>query len=301
MKFTGKINEPSKMTVTSPGDWTQTKGPVVNLRVALDGKSASFTPSENGLYEFRCSSAPEAFEVQVGGTAPEPQPIPDPDPDVPPTPEPTPQEGILWDSNINGKWNDGNKREITVKQGSQQPDDKSIFVAASGSPKLVVDGNGVAHLVAGSGGVDNLSLKLRSRHQEGGDCANRFGGHGCAIDSSTVDFKTETCHNEHTGSKSFNHGVNIGTSWHRVDFTCKDTKVSCVIDGKKIGEHTVSISHGTKEKCDQNSYFWIRLNNSDHGRIYVMAKNYNSKLSLDFMFEPSKNSIALRNVRLVAV
>jgi hypothetical protein len=214
-----------------------------------------------------------------------------------PPPEPTPT-GILWDSNVHGKWNDGNVRTITVKQGGQTPDDKSIFVAASGSPKLVIDGNGIAHLVAGSGGVDNLSLKLRSRHQEGGDCENRYGGDGCAVNSSEVDFKTETCHNIHTGGKSFSHGINIGTAWHHIDFSCKGTESWAVLDGKKFGPKSIPKADS---KLSQNSYFWIRLNNSDHGRIYVMAKNIDSTLSLDFMFEPSKNSIALRNVKLVAV
>lgn len=293
MKLTGKINVPVTMKVMDSGDWAQTGGPAVNLRVALDGKSASFTPSQNALYQFRCSTATEPFDVQVGETAPTPEPEPQPQPE----PEPTPT-GLLWSSNEHGKWNDGNKRTITVKQGGQTPDDKSIFVAASGSPKLVIDGDGVAHLVAGSGGVDNLSLKLQCRHQEGGECEHRFGGHGCSIDAKEINFKTETCHNIHTNSKSFTHGINIGTDWHNIEFSCIKGKVGCKVDTKKIGEHSVSTPNIAL--LSQNSYFWIRINNSDHGRIYVMAINIDSILSLDFKFEPSTNSIALRNVRLVS-
>lgn len=288
----GKVGVPVKITATGTKNEFSTNDPNIILRVALDRKSVSFTPTEKKIYTIIVIEDGKQRKVEVDCR--EIQPTPEPTP----SPQPT---GVLWDSNINGKWNDGNKRTITVKQGGQTPDDKSIFVAASGSPKLVIDGDGIAHLVSGSGGVDNLSLKLRSRHQEGGDCANRFGGHGCSIDSKEINFKTESCHNEHENSKSFSHGITIGQEWHHIQFTCKDLKVGCSVDGKKIGEHSITISNGSKEKCDQNSYFWIRLNNADHGRIYVMAKNYNSALDLDFKFEPSTNSIGLKNVRLTAI
>lgn len=295
------------MTVTSPGDWTQTKGPVVNLRVALDGKSASFTPSQDGLYEFRCSSAPEAFEITVGGT----EVPPTPEPEVPPTPqpEPQPQEGLLWDSNINGKWNDGNKRTITVKEGNQQPNDKSIFVAASGSPKLVVDGNGVAHLISGSGGVSNLSFKGRSRHGAGGDPENRFGGIGAHISKTEVGFKIEKYHNEHEQGveKSFSPEIK-DYEWHTFDFEYKDVTGGIdqvfKLDGTEKLRSTFKnppAYYTNKTLYNTLSYFWIRLNNADHGRIYVMANNYNARIKFDFMFEPKENSIAIRNVRLVAV
>jgi hypothetical protein len=234
------------------------------------------------------------------GTIPPPPP-----PNPPPIEPPVTPTGVLWDSNIHGKWNDGSKRTITVKQGGQTPDDKSIFVAASGSPKLVIDGDGVAHLVGGTGVFDNLSLKLRCRHQEGGDCSNRFGGYGASIDRSSIDMKTETCHNIHTNSASKSHGVSIKNGeWHNVEFECKGDIPSFKfsVDGSVKMEHSDKNPPAGSDKAtlDKNSYFWIRGNNSDHPRIYVMAKNYNAKLSMDFMFE-NTNSIALRNVRLVAI
>ncbi len=236
-----------------------------------------------------------------------PNPTPDPNPQPQPEPTPTPSPaGVLWDSNIHGKWNDGNARVLTTKEGGQKPDDKSIFVAASGSPELIIDGNGVAHLHAGTGGVDNLSIRLRSRHQ--GECNNvslepakRFGGHGWAIDSKgAVDFKTEEYHNVHSNPHTFNSGISIGTTWHHVHQTCKGNITTFTVDGKKIGEVTVQ-NHGDDSLLPKNSYIWLRLNNSDHGRIYIMAINIDSALDFDFMFEPAKSSIAFKNVQLVAI
>jgi hypothetical protein len=112
-------------------------------------------------------------------------------------PPPPPPPRVLWDSNVDGKWNNGTKRTITTKQNGQHPCDKSIFVAATGRPKLVIDGNGIAHLVGGSGGVDSLSLKLRSRHQAGGKPENRAGGEGVAITNNGFSCQRENYHNDH--------------------------------------------------------------------------------------------------------
>jgi len=240
---------------------------------------------------------------------PEPTPTPTPDPTPTPTPDPTPTPvpptgDLLWSSEIHGKWNDGNKRTLTTKEGGQKPDDKSIFCAASGSPELIIDGDGVAHLHAGSGGVDNLSIRLRSRHQ--GECNNqtlnpaqRFGGHGWAIDSKgAVDFKTEDFHNQHSNPHNFNSGVSVGTAWHHIKQTCIGNKTTFTIDNKKVGEVTV-IDKGDTSLIPKNSYIWFRINNAAHGRIYIMAINVDSTLEFDFQFEPVKSSIALKNVTLI--
>lgn len=213
---------------------------------------------------------------------------------------------VLWDSNTDGKWNDGNKRTITIKQGNQQPNDKSIFVAASGNPKLDIDGDGVAHLVGGTGEFDNLSLKLRSRHQAGGSCENRFGGFGCSFDRSSIDMKTESCHNFHENTIGGNHaGVKNG-EWHKFRFDVKDTTDGKVwfnvwLDGKHVKEgfHNNPKPYYLDEKTFMAlSWFWIRGNNSDHPRIYVCACNYNASLEGEWMFEAGKPSIALRNIVL---
>jgi len=219
---------------------------------------------------------------------------------TPPDPNPT---GTLWDSNIHGKWNDGNARTLTTQEGNQKPDDKSIFVAASGSPKLQVNGDGSATLVSGSGTTDNLSIRLRSRHQ--GDFGNvtldpakRFGGHGWSVHKDgSVEFKTEDYHNVHSNPHSFNSGIQIGnpSAWHHVHQTCKGNKSSFTLDGKFIGEVSVT-NHGDDTLLPKNSYMWLRNNNNEFGRIYICAINVDS--ALDFDFKLNGSSVDLKNVKL---
>ncbi len=280
----------------------------VNYTVDLNNTQLNFTPSADGEYVFTVTvtdiveSVSKQIKVIVGIIT-----LPPPGPGPTPTPTPTPiPTGTLWDSNVNGQWNNGVKRTLTTAEGGQKPDDKSIFVAASGNPQLIIDGDGVAHLQGGSGGVDNVSIRLRSRHQ--GECNNvsldptkRFGGHGWAIDAKGgVDFKTEDYHNVHSNPHTFNSGINVGTTWHHVHQTCKGNETSLTIDGKFVGKVTVQ-NHGDDSLLPKNSYIWLRLNNSAHPRIYIMAINVDSALDLDFMMEPAKSSIAFKNVRLVAI
>jgi len=282
----------------------------VNYSVSTDSKTLNFTPSVNGEYVFTVTaddgtnSVSKAVKVTVGTISPQPTPQPTPTPT--PTPVPTPTS-TLWDSNINGKWNDGIKRTLTTKEGGQKPNDKSIFVAASGSPKLVIDGDGTAHLVSGTGGCDNISVRMRSRHQ--GECNNvslepakRFGGHGWSIDpKGGIDFKTEDYHNVHTNAHTFNAGITIGTAWHHVTQTCKGNTSTYTIDGKKVGEVTTK-NYGDDSLLPKNSYIWFRINNSGgHGRIYIMAINVDAALDYDFKLEPATNSIGLKNVQLKAL
>jgi len=310
---TGTINNVSRIsaTITSDKDIKNVEwlcNQPINFTVSLDQKTVNFTPSKDGEYVFTATAWNVAGErvsgvgkVTVGTVTPTPVP---PTPTPTPTPQPT---GVLWDSNINGKWNDGIKRTLTTKEGGQKPNDKSIFVAASGSPKLVIDGDGVAHLVAGSGGCDNISVRMRSRHQ--GECNNvslepakRFGGHGWSIDAKGgIDFKTEDYHNVHTNAHTFNAGINIGTAWHHVTQVCKGNTTSYTIDGKKVGEVTTK-DYGDSSLLPKNSYIWFRINNSGgHGRIYIMAINVDASMDYDFKLEPATNSIGLKNIKLNAL
>jgi len=224
--------------------------------------------------------------------------------------------GVLWDSNVDSKWNNGTKRTITTKQNGQQPCDKSIFVAASGSPKLVIDGNGIAHLVSGSGGVDNLSLKLRSRHQAGGDPENRAGGEGIAITNSSFSCQRENFHNDHDTIKNGSLPKSFSDNkWVKIKFSCKDESAGKIrlkasidyLDGQGYKEFMNVVDSGAPDYFfDKNmfkalSWFWVRLNNADFGRIYVCACNYDAQLEGEYMFEDSKNSIAMRNIRLTAL
>lgn len=238
---------------------------------------------------------------------PEPEPEePTPEPVPEPTPEPVPT-GVLWDSNRDGHWNNGVKRTVTDSEGSIAPNGKGVECRASGDPKLVIDGDRVAHLISGSGEAEDLSLKLRSRHNEDGDCEERFGGFGCSIDRKSIGMKTESCHNNHENSKSVG-GLSIKNGeWHKARFECKDgdnsVDFTCSIDGVEKMKHShknPAPAYVDKAKFAQNSYFWMRINNSDHGRIYVYATNYNAALELEWMW-PGDNSVTLRNVQLIAI
>jgi hypothetical protein len=176
---------------------------------------------------------------------------------------------------------------------------------ASGDPVLEIQGDGVALLKCKPGhgrmyiaannynsqlelefnimsaGVDNLSLKLRSRHQMGGACENRFGGFGNAISLNDVDFKTESCHNEHENSISDDLSKKLELNkWYKTRYTCKNT------DNDKAVEFLSEIDYGNgyetvlsgrhnspkdffmnKASFDEHSEVWIRMNNEEDGVI----------------------------------
>jgi hypothetical protein len=237
-----------------------------------------------------------------------------------PTPEPQPIPGnVIWDSNVEGKWNDGNARTVDDKEGDVGPNGKGLYTAASGNPKLEIKGNGEADLVCEPGhgriyicatnfnaalelefniqseAVDNLSLKLRSRHQEkeagGGKGPDTFGGFGNAISLDDVDFKTESWHNKHENSisKGLKKKLEAG-KWYKTCYTCKNSEDNKTVEFKSeidYGQGYETVLTGKhnspkpfmmdKAKFDQQSYFWIRMNNEANG------------------------TVSLRNVRLIAL
>jgi hypothetical protein len=222
---------------------------------------------------------------------------------------PVPGGDVLWDSNIHGKWNNGQKRTVDDKEGDQSPDGKGFYTAASGNPRLIIDGDGMAHLEADAGhgriyikaknynarleadfmfedeNIDNLSLKLRTRHQEGGDCKNRFGGFGASIDRTGTEtgFKTEKCHNIHENSIDGNLPAPIqGKKWHRFAFSCYDSpdkkqvNMKMEIDYKDgqgfktalTGKHSNPPADYIDEATFmKESYIWLRVNNEETGRV----------------------------------
>jgi hypothetical protein len=58
---------------------------------------------------------------------------------------------------------------------------------------------------------DNLSLRLRSRHNESYTHENRFGGYGFGLHLDSVKPGREEYHNEHTSLPDFNLHVNWNT------------------------------------------------------------------------------------------
>ena len=176
-----------------------------------------------------------------------------------------------------------------------------VTTAASGSPKWTTEAGGIGKLSCGSGhcrvyiavknhnarmegeymysgAVDNLSLRLRSRHQEGGACENRFGGYGAAIQKSgEVEFQTESCHNEHENSISGQQSpAPVAGKWYKFAYSCwdspdkKSANFKLDIDGKTVltGKHASPKPYFQDEALHmKNSYIWLRSNNSGNGSI----------------------------------
>src|SRR5215213_2294846 len=217
---------------------------------------------------------------------------------------------VLWDSNTDGGWNNGQKRTVSGTEGDQSPDGGGLYTAASGGPHLIIDGDGVAHLEAGTGhgriyikacnynamiegefmmetsNLDNFTFKLRNRHGMGGSCENRFGGVGAHIEPSSCGVKIEKCHNVHEQGtdKSLPKPVSVG-QWVKVRFYVQDTADGGIgqkieidwNDGAGFIEtlNTVFTNpqsfYMDKETFLRESEFWIRINNT--GTASVAMKN----------------------------
>lgn len=176
-----------------------------------------------------------------------------------------------------------------------------VKTAASGGPKWTTGAGGVGTLSCGkghcriyigvknynarmegefmyTGAVDNISLRLRSRHQEGGACENRFGGFGASIQKTgETGFKTESCHNLHENSIK---GQSVGAlqpgKWYKFGFSCFDSpdkrsvNFSLDFNGKTVatGKHTSPKPYYMDEALHmKNSYVWLRSNNSGQGTM----------------------------------
>jgi hypothetical protein len=169
-----------------------------------------------------------------------------------PPPPSSPANGtVLWDSNVNGKWNNGRKRTIT---GANEfdPDCKDVEVAAGSSRKFEVFGDGTAKITGDRARIyvhvknynaqmeisfipnpslDNtLSLRLRSRHNEPDPHENRFGGYGVAISLDEAKPGREEYHNKHTSFPDFKlpHKMQYG-KMYTLRYSVHDTA-----DGKQV-------------------------------------------------------------------
>jgi hypothetical protein len=224
---------------------------------------------------------------------------------TPPPPPPVTEGALLWSSLRDGKWDQ--KRVVDDSFGNIGPNGKGFHMRASGNPKLDVKGNNEAWLVCEPGhgrmygaacnynailkldfnfmndGVDNLSLKLRSRHQMGGAAEHRFGGCGCSISLDDVGFKTEDYHNVHSASMEDDlvKKLEVG-KWYTARFACVDSpdrkaiEFDCDIDYQD-GKGFINVLSGKNSKpkpyfmdkasFDKHSEFWIRMNNESDGTI----------------------------------
>lgn len=213
---------------------------------------------------------------------------------------PPADDKVLYDSNK--YWADGKAR--TVPKGGHDGDIKAngmgIFTAASGSPKVEIDGKGTATLITQpgygrfylcvcnfnaqldfdfsiqSGSVDNMSIKGRCRHQSGGSNDNRFGGLGNATDLLETDFKIELYHNVHDKGYSQKLPKKLELKkWYHKRYIYHNTEDNKGIkmedwidfdDGKglvKVFERTETkpiAAAMNKAKFAEESWIWFRLN-----------------------------------------
>ena len=248
--------------------------------------------------------------VPEGGTTipPVTPPVePEPPTTTPPTTPPV-TGTVIYDSNVQGKWNT-KPRTVT----GLDPECPKVFTGqgglemhASGNPQLVIDGKGSAELQCQpghgrfyvdvcnynsileyevnflDGSVENNTLNLRSRHQEGEPPANRMGGIQAKLDLKNYDFKTEIFHNEHensSGDKALPRPLELN-KWYKVKYTVKDVGTS-IYQGmeldygngyEKVGEQTINNPNKVymeKDKILARSYFWIRMNNSNNAKLGI--------------------------------
>lgn len=222
----------------------------------------------------------------------------------------TPGAKLVYDSNTDGKWNNGQKRLVKTTDGNIAPNGKGLATAASGDPSLDITGNEVSYLESSRWGriyifaihynfklegffmfetdhgeADNISIKLRSRHgnnnhPQGG--SNQFGGLGFAFHpSGQVEIKAEITH----GGSSFDFGNLNGPAlkvgeWHKYTISGFDEgggiTVTVAIDDQNIGSKKWANPHATakdKTAFAADSYFWIRLNCHDGKRARAGVKN----------------------------
>jgi hypothetical protein len=226
-----------------------------------------------------------------------------PPPSPPPIPPSPPANGtVLWDSNVNGKWNNGRKRTMTSAH-EFDPDSKNVEVAAGSSRKFEVFGDGMAKITGDRARIyvhvnnynaqmeisyipnpslDNtLSLRLRSRHNEPDPPENRFGGYGVAVSLDEGKPGREEYHNEHTSFPDFKlpYKMQYG-KMYTLRYSVHDTA-----DGKQV-EMWLEIDYENngnfievgrwkdpkplpymldKELYLKKSYVWVRVNSQHTG------------------------------------
>ena len=225
-------------------------------------------------------------------TVPQPQPTPTPPP-KPPQPTPTvPGLGtVIWTSK--GIWDNGKDRTFT----STDPMDPNSQMRAGENRSCHVDGKGTAYFSGARGRmywyatnydfimqfdmiwndtIENIGLRGRSRHNEGGGCETAFGGYGANYHKAEMDFKSEDSHSAGggVGSKNFPYpkpfeaGKPYGIKYQLKDdpkpkmtfwIDYKDGKGFIMI-GEYVDENPIPCRINRKS-FEEISYLWLRTNN----------------------------------------
>ena len=225
--------------------------------VTLDNQTLNFTPQQNGVYNFTVTATDghqtvsKTLKVTVGSVTPTPTPTPTPSP-----------AGLVYDSNVQGKMNNGVKRFVKDREGNVNANGFGFTVNASGGGGINCLGNGQFNIEPAEKGnrrmyicacnyngilegefsildslVRNYSIKVRSRHQYRDEVDSNApdskaqGGLGIhySIAEQKVGFSYETVHGTNGGSveKSLPKKLEVG-KWYGWRYTFKDASSSTV-------------------------------------------------------------------------
>jgi hypothetical protein len=229
----------------------------------------------------------------------------------------TPDDKVLYDSNKDGHWDNGEKRIVKDSEGNIKANGKGLYMAASGKPQLEIQGNGEAWLVTKpgygrfyvaacnynarleyefnimAGSVDNLSTKCRSRHQMGGACENKFGGLGTHVALDEVGFKAEKCHNiqDQKDAQDVKLKKKLELNkWYKSKYEYKDAA-----DGKSI-EYVRYLDYN-----DGNGWVKVLEGAHKHPLPFYMKKSLYEEQSEYWMRLNGSGKVAIKNMRLTAL
>ncbi len=220
-------------------------------------------------------------------TQPPPRQFPQgtPPPAPQPQPEPTPSGTVIYDSRLHSTLHDKSGQTIN-SEGNLSGCGKGTECRASGSPKIKKETDGTFSLITGSGTFGSVSLRLRSRHNEGGDCKDRFGGYGFSFDLGTWESKRETCHNTHDLSAGGNlpSKLAVGT-YFKASMSVKDesgkVRWTGSVNGQQVMNRLEARQDADPSQFTGRSYIWVRFNNADNGRFYTYVCNYNARMDIE--------------------
>ena len=245
-----------KKTIDKIGSGWGNQGGVCNATnpdqpITWGGYLVGFSWEDTNAMQFKFVSVreiqPPTNPTGGGGNNPLP-PCNDDDDPIPPV-----EDGSILYQNTS--WSNGQVRTITGHHEFDPFDDR-VNIGAGENRELHIHGDGTAHQSGArarqfilapnynasmtitfvpNSSLDNLSLRLRSRHGENDPVENRFGGYGCAIGHNSIELNRENFHNDHEkyGDHSFSPALTDGQEY-TARYTCQDVnngvKLTCEID-----------------------------------------------------------------------